>query len=38
VRNEEDADIMRFFNKTGQNAILKHAENFLLDLAGERLE
>ena len=33
-----DADIMRFFNKTGQNTILKHAENFLLDLAGERAE
>ena len=33
-----DADIMRFFNKTGQNTILKQAENFLLDLAGERAE
>lgn len=33
-----EADIMRFFNKTGQNTILKHAENFLLDLAGERAE
>lgn len=33
-----DADIMRFFNKTGQNTILKHAENFLLDSAGERAE
>ena len=33
-----DADIMRFFNKTSQNTILKHAENLLLDLAGERLE
>ena len=29
---------MRFFNKTGQNTILKHAENFLLDLAGMRDE
>lgn len=33
-----DADIMRFFNKTSQNTILKHAENLLVDLAGERAE
>ena len=30
--------IMRFFNKTGQNTILKHADHFLMDLAGKRAE
>ena len=33
-----DADIMRFFNKTSQNTILKHPENLWLDLACERLD
>lgn len=33
-----DAEITRFSNKTGQNTILKHADSFLTDLAGERAE
>ena len=33
-----DADIIPFFNKNGQNTILKHADNSLMDLAGQRAE